>query len=258
MNKNNFQDHDDKIVSETLMTAFEIPYQNLWHRTFDRVTGFFEAPLDGRYRFHAACDDQCQLYLSVTTPLDPAAKELLLDRANGDYGFRSFDEKDYDNDYVPPPGEVGDVFSAWQTLTKGQRYYIEAHHQEWWGNEHLTVGVEIEPSVEADVAPNHPQMAAQHQLLKVTTDLSRDTAILTIDRMDPSEVGKEYKVWLTHPTNPKIEIGSDKIKAGCPAADLAAALTSFYKNVTGTGPTVTLACSGGAAADPTSCAEVRD
>jgi hypothetical protein len=35
------------VSSEELLTSFEIPYTYDLHRTFDRITGFFEAPVNG-------------------------------------------------------------------------------------------------------------------------------------------------------------------------------------------------------------------
>lgn len=41
----NFGDYT--VSFEELLTSFEIPYTGDHHRTFDRITGFFEAPVDG-------------------------------------------------------------------------------------------------------------------------------------------------------------------------------------------------------------------
>ena len=63
---------------------------------FDKITGFFEAPVNGAYQFHMACDDYCHLYMSLTDPMDPSTMELLQHR---DYhtSFRNFGSHTYEN-----------------------------------------------------------------------------------------------------------------------------------------------------------------
>jgi hypothetical protein len=92
------------------MTSYEIAPTRELHRSFDRITGFFEAPVDGKYQFHASCDDLCEFYMSLTDPLDPGAMELLIERRNNDdktYDFRDFSSHSYSNDPDAENTKVG-------------------------------------------------------------------------------------------------------------------------------------------------------
>lgn len=113
---------------EELMTNFEIGYTNQWTNCFDRITGFFEAPVDGTYQFHMSCDDNCQLYLSTSDPMDPSedSTDAIINR-DGWYTFRDFGTHNWNNDPDAEDTNVGNVFSDWITLTGGEKYYIEAH-----------------------------------------------------------------------------------------------------------------------------------
>ena len=82
-----------------MLTSYEIVSQNVWWKEIARITGYFEAPVDGQYQFHMSCDDSCKFHLSLTDPSDPAAKELLIYREGWvtDYDFRSSPTWKYKN-----------------------------------------------------------------------------------------------------------------------------------------------------------------
>jgi hypothetical protein len=68
--------------------------------------------------------------MSITDPLDPDTKELLMDRNGGNsgsYDFRNFHEHTYNSDASADTNHVEIVYSQWQTLQAGQLYYIEQH-----------------------------------------------------------------------------------------------------------------------------------
>jgi hypothetical protein len=55
--------------------------------------------------------------MSLTDPLDPSTKELLMDRHggnNGDYTFRNYHEHTYTSDPDATTNHVGIVFSEWK------------------------------------------------------------------------------------------------------------------------------------------------
>lgn len=42
------------------------------------MQGYYEAPVDGDYKFHMSCDDICALSLSIDDPLDPKTAEKII------------------------------------------------------------------------------------------------------------------------------------------------------------------------------------
>ena len=58
------------------MTQFEVAHSPYLNPSTDTITGYFEAPVDGRYKFHMTCNRNCELYLSgvqVGELIDPDA-----------------------------------------------------------------------------------------------------------------------------------------------------------------------------------------
>lgn len=100
------------------MTSFEMAPNYDSNTSFDRITGFFEAPVDGDYQFHMSCDDLCHYYMSLSDPMNPAAMELLIYR-HAYSQFRRFSPMEYNSG--PTNGadtsDIGFVFSEWVTLT---------------------------------------------------------------------------------------------------------------------------------------------
>ena len=47
----------------TLITSFEVPHSSEGPTT-NAISGYFEAPVDGKYKFHMTCSRNCDLYLS--------------------------------------------------------------------------------------------------------------------------------------------------------------------------------------------------
>jgi hypothetical protein len=80
-NANTWRDYLEDEAVEDIMTSLEIPKTlSYWH-SYDHITGFFEAPVDGLYQFHMSCDDNCKFLMSpASDPLNPDAKEELMVR----------------------------------------------------------------------------------------------------------------------------------------------------------------------------------
>ena len=143
----------------SLLTTAELAPSTTKTLTYDRITGYFKAPLDGQYQFHQSCDDECKFYMSLTDPMDPTCKELLMHRKGwlvSDYNFRSYGKDLHSNDPDDEDNRIGSVFSEWIPLVKDTYYFIEAQHRENTGTDHATFGVEIQPDNPDDIPDDHP------------------------------------------------------------------------------------------------------
>jgi hypothetical protein len=61
---------------EDILTTFEIAKTSSYWNSYDHITGYFEAPVDGQYQFHMTSDDGGKFFMSpASDPLNPAAKE---------------------------------------------------------------------------------------------------------------------------------------------------------------------------------------
>jgi len=60
--------------SPKLTTQYEIPYKNGGgaYTAILKMSGYFQAPVTGKYQFHQTCDDKCKFYLG--TDMDPTSK----------------------------------------------------------------------------------------------------------------------------------------------------------------------------------------
>jgi hypothetical protein len=146
---------------------------NTVNKYFNRISGFFKAPATADYQFHMSCDDICQLYLngdkasSLVPSQDPSTTgtDPIIDRAGGStsYTFRAFDPKDFENDCSASSNHCGSVYSEWISLNANEYYFIEAHHQDYSGSSHVTVGVEIkeDPNTGSPKDQSHPALSTQ-------------------------------------------------------------------------------------------------
>ena len=123
--------------SLSLWTVPEIQGEELFLYTVSAFTGYFRAPADGDYRFFMVCDDNCNVRMSLTEPLSPAAKEEILFRPRWT-SFRNFPIPPYPIDGP----DQGRVYSKWITLTEGQHYYMDTSMKNYGGPGHVTVGME--------------------------------------------------------------------------------------------------------------------
>ena len=111
--------------------------------------------------------------------MDPNAKEELMYRTwdnSLDHAFRGYNKHTHSNDPDDANTAVGIVFSEWISLEKDQHYYIEAQHKEYSGNDHYTIGVEIQPDNPDDIPDDHPMLTSYYQKLQVDTELTREKA----------------------------------------------------------------------------------
>ncbi len=92
-----------------------------------RLQGYITAPLDGKYRFWIACDDNCELWLSTDETLDNEVRIASL------LGVERWTEPDDWSKYASQE-------SALVTLQAGQRYRVEAVMKQGLGGSNLSVG----------------------------------------------------------------------------------------------------------------------
>ena len=52
----------------------------------------------------------------------------------------------------------------------------EAQHKEYSGNDHYTIGVEIQPDNPDDIPDDHPMLTSYYQKLQVDTEITREKA----------------------------------------------------------------------------------
>jgi len=231
-----------KSTTRTLLTNAEIAVNYKTRNAFSLIQGFYEAPVDGLYQFHQACDDNCELWLSLDDPLDltkdvmdPANKQRVLNR-NSHSTYRNFyyPENHYANDTIPDNDEIGKTFTLWIPLVGGKKYYMESHLGQGSGEEHWTVGVEIKPTVL--ITADHAHMKPAKQSVTVHQDLLRDTSQLRVSAADQGTyrlmmLKKDLEYWK-----------SPEIVSGCSAWDLRGKIKGFYSNQFGTDPDVSLEC----------------
>ena len=67
-------------VIRTLLTTPEIPSNSFTTPAESLMQGFYEAPVDGDYQFHMACDDTCDLWFALDDPMNPESVEIILNR----------------------------------------------------------------------------------------------------------------------------------------------------------------------------------
>ncbi|XP_057684607.1 fibrocystin-L-like [Corythoichthys intestinalis] len=81
-----------------------------------RTTGFFVAPENDNYTIYHNCDDRCELYFSNSSRPEDKVK----------VAYQPY----YVSDYKKLPSQKSEVM----TLEKGNAYYIEFLHQEYYGD----------------------------------------------------------------------------------------------------------------------------
>jgi len=95
--------------------------------------GWFTAPTTGKFRFHQACDDECDLNIGKT-PNQSATLSKMLDINH----YSSFQR----NSFMNTGGQTR--VSEWVDFEKDKKYYLEAAHLNGRGAGHFSMGVEIE------------------------------------------------------------------------------------------------------------------
>jgi hypothetical protein len=110
-------------TSRNVITIFEGP-TNLAEDYGTRIRGYIVPPATGNYTFWIAGDDNAELWLS--TSADPAGKSLIASVP----GYTNSRE------WTKFPAQQ----SSAQTLTAGQKYYVEVLHKEDVGDDNIAVG----------------------------------------------------------------------------------------------------------------------
>jgi len=162
---------------ESILTGFEIAMNdNYWH-SYDHIAGFYKAPVDGLYQFHMTGDDNSLLYMSPTTdPMNPDAKVELIKKGHHS-AYRAYENAEDD---VNADDFKDSMFTEWISLTGGQLYYMEAQLRQGWGEVHLTVGAEINPTVPI---PDHPMQKKQKHSFSISQPedaVKRDTTKIIV------------------------------------------------------------------------------
>jgi hypothetical protein len=111
-----------------LATSFEVP-TNQWYRIGNKMKGWFIAPETTSYRFHAVCDDYCDVWMGLNTS-DPLNTTKIIERR-------------WISSHRTHWNLISDHKSEWVNLTKGEKYYMYGKHWEHHGSDHFVVGVEI-------------------------------------------------------------------------------------------------------------------
>jgi hypothetical protein len=141
------------------ITSFQTPFNagDPPSQYSDRVSGFFIPATSGQYVFFVGSDDQSDLYLS--TDDNPDNKKLIAQESiwsnsaqwTNSAGGSDLTAKRSDtfvSSEWPTPNQI--------TLTAGQRYYIEADHQEGTGGDWVGVYAKLASAADpADATPSN-------------------------------------------------------------------------------------------------------
>lgn len=165
--------------------------------------------------------------MSVSDPANPSALSELINR--GSYtSWRNWEFTDNSN--------IGTVFSDWQSLTGGTKYYYEARLNQGEGSMHLSIGVEVAPTSGTHAWPHQTRQqmnfGARHTLI-------RDTLIIRVQDID------DLYFWFAYTDMSSGDfVPSGDIQAGCSADKMKEGIKSYYEDRFGTAPTVSKECFG--------------
>lgn len=110
----------------TSLTAFEIP-SHIGDHYNTRVRGYVQPPVNGRYTFWLAGDDDCELWLSTDDNPKNKRKIAYIDGWTRTYQWNKYDSQK----------------SASISLQAGKKYYVEVLHKEREGEDHMAVGWQL-------------------------------------------------------------------------------------------------------------------
>jgi hypothetical protein len=187
------------------------------------MQGWFVPPATTNYRFYAACDDACRVYISETA-MSTSSLTTLLDISEHSSNRELFN-----------PNSGATRRSGWVALTQGEHYYIEGRHTEASGADHMSVSVEIERS---DTAV-HQNQFKEIQKVEVTTDQIFEKTKVYISGFNTTSANMTYPpdnmyyvLAFTHPDG-KMNI-SDECKADATAAEFKSCVEGWYSAKYGT------------------------
>eukprot|EP00957_Ditylum_brightwellii_P020869 1574109-Ditylum_brightwellii.AAC.1 len=116
-----FPDNPD--YTETITSVLEAP-QERGNAFGSRLRGYITAPATGEYDFYIASDDAGTLFLSSDTNPDNMEKIAYVEEHTGPRQWTRY------------PSQRSEPIS----LVVGETYYVEAHHKEGGGGDHLAIG----------------------------------------------------------------------------------------------------------------------
>lgn len=194
---------------ESIATTFTSPYME-GDYLGNVHKGWFVAPATTKYRFYMACDDNCLLRLGKTPGLGPEGYNNTEDIIS----IYSWTDRRH---YFKQDGIKR--HSEWIALEEGQHYYIESHHVEGGGGDHVSVAVEIEQTA----VVGHHHAIKEIQYLGIDTANKRDTMRITIENVDEGQ----YILTLKDPTSGDMTTSS-AITVGCSTSSLRNAIVGHY------------------------------
>ena len=174
------------MVTDDAFQPFDSKYQINFEKPYgedsnmgSRYRGWFIAPATTNYRFYMSCDDRCTLKFNNATDNSTDPATIIADLSMAWHTKRQY--------YAPGKNQK----SEWHSLTAGEAYYIEGLHYDYNGNNHFSVGVEIEQTAMTD----HHHAIREVQHLYVQPETLFDTIRITIENMDTSH----FKLILQRP-----------------------------------------------------------
>ena len=171
---------------------------NIGEYDSNHMRAWFVAPETTRYRFYMTCDDICEIRFSNKSGSVETADVNVILKQDRWTPYRRY----FWNISGTP------MNSGWHSLTKGEKYYIEARHSEATGGDHLTIGVEIE---KADTTGHHHAMK-ELQYIGVLTTQQFEEFNVTVNKPDEGE----YLMAFRSPTNQTL-MPQTKVKANANA-----------------------------------------
>ena len=136
--------HQNNMVDDDTFQPFDKKYQIDFEKPYgetsnmgSRYRGWFIAPATTNYRFYMSCDDRCTLKFNNVSDTSENPATIIEDLSAAWTPRRHY--------YWPGKKQISD----WHALTEGQAYYIEGLHYDYNGNNHFSVGVEIEQTAMA-------------------------------------------------------------------------------------------------------------
>ena len=211
------------MVTDDAFQPFDSKYQINFEKPYgedsnmgSRYRGWFIAPATTNYRFYMSCDDRCTLKFNNATDNSTDPATIIADLSMAWHTKRQY--------YAPGKNQK----SEWHSLTAGEAYYIEGLHYDYNGNNHFSVGVEIEQTAMVD----HHHAIREVQHLYVQPETLFDTIRITIENMDTSH----FKLILQRP-NGNFETSASCYARGS-AGQIYGCIRKYYAWFCGGNPSV--------------------
>jgi len=171
------------------------------------MKGYFVPPLNARYRFYMACDDNCLLDFAML-PNDRTNATRILSVYGHTRTPRGYWEGTYGQNRT----------SEWFSLEAGKAYYIESWHIQHTGSTHFSVAVEIEQNT----VVNHTNSLKEVQEISIKNIGEREKSRIIVRNPDSGS----YKLTWSHPT--KGLIVSNSVNCKGDAEHMRVQLRQYY------------------------------